>query len=116
MGTVAIEGMQFYAHHGYYHEEQKLGGHYQVDIYVDMDLSKAAETDELEDTLNYEEVYVLVKEEMANSTKLIEHVGNRILKRLKAGHQQIELAKVRITKLNPPLQGYVGRVFIELEA
>ena len=50
MGKVAIEGMQFYAHHGYYHEEQKLGGHYNVDVYVDMDLSKAAKSDELEDT------------------------------------------------------------------
>ena len=115
MGLIAIEGMQFYAHHGYYHEEQKLGGHYQVDVYVQMDLEPAAVRDELELTLNYEEVYALVREEMEERTKLIENVGHRVLDRLMAGHTQLSSAKVRITKLNPPLKGYVGRVFIELE-
>lgn len=116
MGLIAIEGMQFYAHHGYYHEEQKLGGHYQVDVYARMDLSAAAESDELEMTLNYEEVYALVRDEMGENTKLIEHVGQKILKRLMAEHPRVEHGKVRITKLNPPLKGYVGHVYIELES
>ena len=116
MALIAIEGMQFYAHHGYYKEEQVLGGRYTVDVYLHTDVSAAAENDQLQHTINYEEVYQLALTEMAKHSKLIEHVCQRILQSVKQTYPGLQLLKVRVTKHNPPIKGQVERVFVEMEA
>ena len=64
MGLIAVEGLQFYSHHGYYKEEQVLGGKYIVDIYMKLNIDEASATDDLSKTINYEEIYQLTKTEM----------------------------------------------------
>ena len=115
MGLIAVEGLRFYAHHGYYKEEQNLGGQYVVDVYLRKDLSAAARTDELEDTINYEEVYSIVREQMDIRAKLIEHLAQRILDSIIDSHNGLQYVKVRLSKLNPPLKGNVDRVYVTLE-
>ena len=116
MGLIAVEGLQFYSHHGYYKEEQVLGGKYIVDIYMRLNIDEAAETDNLKKTVNYEEIYQLTKNEMEVHAKLIEHVCKRILDRVKAKYPNVENVKVRVSKHNPPLKGQVDRVYVELES
>ncbi len=116
MGLIAMEGLQFYAHHGYYKEEQVLGGKYTVDIYITVDTTEAAATDDLKKTINYEAVYRIAKTEMEVHSKLIEHVCQRILQHLQQDFKQVKHLKVRVSKHNPPLKGSVERVSVELEA
>jgi dihydroneopterin aldolase len=115
MGLIGVEGLQFYSHHGYYKEEQVLGGKYVVDIYLKVDLSEAAASDLLTKTINYEQIYLITKAEMEAHSKLIEHVCKRILDAIKASFPQVNYIKVRVSKHNPPLKGNVERVFVELE-
>ncbi len=115
MGLIAVEGMQFYSHHGFYKEEQVLGGKFTVDVYMHTNLQEAAATDQLKKTINYEEVYRIVKHEMEAEAHLIEHVCKRILDSVKTAHPNIQTLKVRVSKHNPPLKGNVERVFVELE-
>lgn len=115
MGLIAVEGLQFYSHHGYYKEEQVLGGKYTVDIYLQLNIEQAAATDDLKKTINYEGVYQLVKNEMEIHAKLIEHVCKRILDKIKLKYPTLEHIKVRVSKHHPPLKGHVERVFVELE-
>jgi dihydroneopterin aldolase len=115
MGLIAVEGVQFYSHHGYYKEEQVLGGKYIVDIYLKIDFDEAAETDDLKKTINYEEVYQLTKQEMEVHARLIEHVCKRILDKIKQRYPNLQYIKVRVSKHNPPLKGNVERVYVELE-
>lgn len=115
MGVIAVEGMQFYSHHGYYKEEQVLGGKYSVDVYMQLNFEEAAASDKLEKTINYEEVYKITRKEMEVHARLIEHVCKRILDSIKQQFPQIAHIKVRISKHNPPLKGHVERVFTELE-
>ncbi|HRG90992.1 MAG TPA: dihydroneopterin aldolase [Chitinophagales bacterium] len=115
MGLIAVEGLQFYSHHGYYKEEQVLGGKYMVDIYMNIDFDEAAETDDLKKTINYEEVYQLTKQEMEVHARLIEHVCKRILDKIKQRYPNLQHIKVRVSKHNPPLKGNVERVYVELE-
>ena len=61
MGLIALEGMKFFAHHGYYEEEQVLGNAYEVDVYLDVDFSKAAMTEDISQTINFETVFFFVK-------------------------------------------------------
>lgn len=115
MGLIAVEGMRFYANHGYYKEEQVLGGQYTVDVYLRVDFAEAAKSDDLDFTVNYEQVYAIVKGEMETRSKLIEHVGKRILDSIKTDIPYLTNVKVRISKLNPPLNGDLTRVYVELE-
>lgn len=116
MGLIAVEGLQFYSHHGYYKEEQVLGGKYTVDIYMQLNIDEAAATDDLKKTINYEEIYQLTKIEMEVHAKLIEHVCQRILNKVKEKYPNLDSLKVRVSKYNPPLKGSVERVYVELEA
>jgi len=115
MSTISIEGMEFHAFHGCLPEEQVIGNKFIIDLYIETDTSKAEESDNLEDTVNYSEVYNLVKKEMEIKAKLLEHVGRRILNSLKTNLPQIEYAELKVSKMNPSLGGQVENVSLTLK-
>ena len=115
MGVIEIEGMEFYAYHGHFAEEQVVGNRFLVDLTLNTDCNKAAKSDDLVDALDYQALYLIVKEEMQIKSHLLEHVAGRILDRLFKSHESIENAKVKISKLNPPMGGQIERVSITLE-
>jgi dihydroneopterin aldolase len=115
---IAIEGMAFYAYHGFYEEEQKIGGKYLVDVYLQYDSADSWLSDDLSQTINYEIIYQLVKTEMDIPTKLIETLCRRIFDKVKQ-KSEITIGKsvsvtIKVTKNNPPVNG-LSNVFVELE-
>ena len=116
MSTISIEQMEFYAYHGCFKEEQIIGTRFLVDLYLETDTSKAERSDELKDTVNYQEVYLLVKKEMEIKSSLLEHVGRRILNAIKENFPQIIKAEIKISKMNPPLGGKIGNVSLTIDA
>ena len=76
---IHVRGICCYSFHGCMEEEARIGGHYLVDVEISTDFSKAAASDELIDTVDYCAVQNIVAEEMAIRSKLIEHVGQRIV-------------------------------------
>lgn len=106
--------MEFHAFHGVLKHENQLGNTFLVSISMEIDTEKAGKTDELHDTLNYQSVYNVVKKEMTTTSKLIEHIGQRILDAVFHEFPQIKELEVKLSKLNPPLGGKVERVSIEL--
>ena len=115
MSIISVEGMEFFAYHGCFKEEQLIGTNFNIDLFLTVDTSKAESTDNLHDTVNYQEVYQLVKGEMQITSKLLENVGRRILDSIKTTYPQIENATVKIKKLNPPLGGKMDFVSITLD-
>lgn len=105
MQKVALEGLEFFAYHGFYEEERKIGNRYGLDIEVDCDFLAGATADELSGTVNYETLYRIAREEMEQPSKLLEHVAHRILTRIKKSFTGIGQVKVVIRKFNPPLGG-----------
>ncbi len=114
MGIIRVEGIRLYAFHGCLEEEGRIGGEYTVDVTIDTDFTKAALSDELIDTVDYCEVFEVVKAEMAIRAKLIEHVGQRIVDRLRKNHPQTKTIQVRVIKHVPPMNGPVQQVSIEI--
>lgn len=112
---IFVNGIKCYAFHGCLPEEGRIGGNYKVDIEIGTNFSKAAEHDTLTDTIDYVDVNRIVVEEMAIRSKLIEHVGQRILTRIKTELKGIEALKVKITKICPPINGDVDSVAIIIE-
>ena len=113
--TVEVNGIKLYAFHGCLPEEGKIGGNYIVDVSITTDFSKAALSDNLKETIDYVFVNAIVKEEMAVRSKLIEHVGQRIVQRIKGELQLAESITVKVIKVCPPINGDVNNVAIIIE-
>lgn len=114
MGMISVEGMEFFAYHGCFAEEQVIGTRFIVDFYLETDTNPAEHSDDLKQTINYQTVYQLVKKEMEIKAHLLEHVARRILKSVTENFPAITAAKVKISKLNPPLGGKLDRVSVTL--
>ncbi len=115
MATISIEGMEFFAYHGCFKEEQVIGTKFRVDLFLETDTALAESSDELEDTVNYLAVYQAVKAEMAIKSKLLEHVARRILTRVKKDFPAVTHARIKMRKINPPLGGKIDYVAVEIE-
>jgi dihydroneopterin aldolase len=115
MGTISVNGIRLRAYHGCLPEEGIIGGEYVVDIMIDTDFSKAAQTDELHDTVDYCVVFDCVKEEMAIRSKLIEHVAQRIVNALRKKYADVKTFSVTVTKIVPPMNGAVDHVSVTVE-
>ena len=114
MSVISIEGMEFFAYHGCFKEEQVIGTKFRIDLFLDVDTSAAEKSDQLQDTVNYQSVFQLVKKEMETTSKLLEHVGRRILLSINEQFPTVEHARIKIRKLNPPLGGKMDFVSLEL--
>lgn len=113
-GNISLEGLEFFAHHGFYKEEQKIGNKFAVDITVSTDLTDAAEHDELRETINYETLYRLIRHEMSKPTKLLEHLGKRIIDTVFEHFPDIHAVEVRVSKYNPPVGGICHKATVAL--
>lgn len=111
--VIVLNKMRFYAHHGYYQEEAKLGGHFEVGLKVYVNFEEAAEDDDLAKTVNYEKLFALVDEEMKTNSKLLEHLAKRIAERIIRSYLQVDKVKVKIDKLNPPIKGNIAYVGVK---
>jgi dihydroneopterin aldolase len=107
MGMIALKGMAFYSHHGYYTEERKRGNNYLVDVYIDYDLDEAGITDNLQKAINYEQVYKICQDEMEIPRHLIETVSRSIAQSIKMRFPEINHLTVKLKKLAPELGGKV---------
>lgn len=116
MGILKLNEMKFYAYHGCFREERVIGNHFIVDFECTTDMSKAMLSDNIEDTVNYQAVYSVIKEEMMIPSNLLEHVAGRILKRIKAEFPAINSATISVSKLNPPLGGEIAASRVELSS
>lgn len=114
LSEIIINDMEFFSYHGFYPEEQKIGCKYTIDLILKLSLDEPCKSDKLDTTVNYEDVYTLVRHEMNYPSKLIENVASRIITTLKERYTQIEHIDIKLYKYNPSLGGQVGRVGIHL--
>lgn len=116
MGKVLVENIRVYAHHGCLPEETVIGSDYQVDVSLKANLDRAGQTDDLNDTVDYVQVNHIVEQEMATASKLLEHVAQRMISRMFAELPTVEKIKIKVSKINPPINGDVEKVTIVLKS
>ena len=112
---IGLEGMEFYAFHGVYPEERKIGGVYIVDVWVYTDTSKAQLEDVLSGTVNYEQLYVIVRNHMQEPVQLIEHLARKIIDDTRLLLQPEDKIRIKIKKQHPPLGKRVEASIVEIE-
>ena len=115
MARITLTGMEFFSHHGYYDDEITRGNKFVIDLNIDVDTAAASASDDLEEALNYEVVYELIKSEMAIRSNLLEHAAKRMVDRIKKEFPEIEELELTIAKFNPPLKGIVQKVSLTIK-
>ena len=110
MGKITLNGMEFFAYHGCFKEEQLIGTKFTVDLLVEADTKAAEQSDHLQDTLNYVSLYNSVKTEMEQKSHLLEHVAGRIINSVTSRFPLITSVELTISKLNPPVGGKAKQV------
>ena len=104
-GKVILEGLEFHAYHGVYPQERSSGNKFELDVIVETEFREAAFHDHLSGTINYEEVYALVKAEMEKPSKLLERVGHSIAEAILTNFKDAISVQINISKFNPPIGG-----------
>lgn len=116
MGTIKVENIRVFAHHGCLKEETTIGSDYRVDLKVKADLKTSASSDKLSDTVDYVLLNRIIKEEMQLPSYLLETVAQRILERIFNESELVKKATICVSKLNPPIGGDVEKVTIKMTA
>ena len=92
---IVLQDLRFHAYHGVLPQERLTGNDYVVNLRIGYDIGDAMLSDDVNDTLNYAEVYQLVSQEMAVPSGLIDRLFRRFPK--------IEKVELKIIKQNPPM-------------
>jgi dihydroneopterin aldolase len=114
-GKVALEGLEFHAYHGVYPHERSSGNKFEVDIDVETEFQDTAFQDDLSGTINYEDLYRLVKTEMDKPSKLLETVGHAIAKKILHSFESAISVEVKISKFNPPIGGVCKKASVVVQ-
>ena len=115
LAEVSLENIEFYAYHGFYEQEQKIGNKFSVDVVVQFDYEEYADSENLENTINYEKIYQSVKLEMHHKQKLLETIAKNIITHIHTQYPFIINCKVSISKFGPPIGGRCQKAKVTLE-
>jgi dihydroneopterin aldolase len=113
-GKVILEGLEFHAYHGVYPHERSSGNKFELDVIVETEFADTAFQDHLSGTVNYEDVYAIVKEEMAKPSKLLERVGHSIGEKILAAFPSAFAVQIDISKFNPPIGGVCRKASVTI--
>ena len=114
MDTIRLKNMQFYGFHGVDKSEKHLGGRFEVDVEMQLSLTKSCDSDDLNDTVNYERIYKTVNACVSKDKfYLIEALASSIAKDILINYP-INSIKVRVRKPHAPVKGVLDTVEVEL--
>lgn len=113
-GKVILEGLEFHAYHGVYPHERSSGNKFELDVEVETAFRESAFHDDLSGTINYEDIYNLVKEEMSRPSKLLERVGHSIAEKILVTFPEALAVKISISKFNPPIGGVCRKASVTI--
>ncbi len=112
--SIYVRHLRLYAYHGVLPQEQRVGGEYDVDLRVHYIITRAMESDDVADTINYAELCQIVKREMAVPSKLLEHVAGRIGRAVFEAFPEATALELSLTKINPPMGADCDGAGVEL--
>ncbi|MEI3604587.1 dihydroneopterin aldolase [Pseudogracilibacillus sp. SE30717A] len=115
MDKILLNRIEFYGFHGVFPEEKKLGQRFIIDLELETPLETAGKTDDMNDSIDYGEVYGIVKEIVEGEPKdLIEAVAETMAATLFQMFKTLEACRIKVTKPDPPIQGHYESVAVEI--
>lgn len=115
MDTITLKRMAFFGYHGDEPEENRLGQRFYIDVTLGLDLSQVAVSDRLEDSVNYVEVYNIVKEVAEGETcRLLERIAGKINERVLSAFVQVQTIETVVHKPGAPVPGILNDVSVRI--
>lgn len=111
---ICLNGLRYHAFHGVLPQERLTGNDYVVNLSMGYDVSRAILSDNVDDTLNYAEVYLVVSQVMQERYRLLERVAATIGQRLMERFTSLESVEVEVVKENPPMGTDAGSASVKL--
>jgi len=116
MDKIHIAGLEVFAYHGVHPEEKRRGQAFLLDITLEADLSKACESDSLEDTVNYARVIKTVAAAFTGQCcDLIERAAEITARAVLESFPLVEAVTVRVHKPDAPIKTPFGDISIEIQ-
>ena len=112
---ITVNGLKVFAFHGVAKEEELIGTYFLFDLVVDVDMENSIHSDHLTDTVDYSQLVELIKIENKQRSKLLEHLGGRIIKKIFDRFTKVDKIKLSIQKINPPISAELESVGVILE-
>jgi dihydroneopterin aldolase len=106
MDSIIARGLTFKAYHGLYEHETQQGQEFRVDLEIFAELSKAGQSDQIEDTIDYAQAFKIV-EEIVTATRvtLIETLAENIAQALLCSFPLMKAIEVTVYKPEAPVAG-----------
>lgn len=115
MQEILIHGLTLYAYHGVNPEETENGQPFQLDLVLTADLSRAMQSDRLEDTVNYSAVAKTVRAAFcARPYQLIEAAASRVADAVLAAFPQVRALELTLRKPHAPMNATFDYVAFRL--
>jgi dihydroneopterin aldolase len=115
MNTISLEGMEFRAPVGCFDEEKIVHPRFVIDVFIGFDAVLPMKTDRLDQTINYQKVYLLIKEIMTQKFNLVERVADAIMLMVLNEFDQANKVSCKIKKMHPALGGQMECVAFSSE-
>jgi dihydroneopterin aldolase len=111
-----IDGIEAMGYHGLYESERENGQPFIVDVELELDLSKAGKSDDLNDSIDYNDVATLIHNEIVGPPiTLIEALAENISRKMLAAYPSVEKTKVTVHKPRAPISVPFGDVSITIK-
>ncbi|MBC2108805.1 dihydroneopterin aldolase [Listeria innocua] len=116
MDKIYLNELAFYGYHGVLQEETKLGQTFRVSLILGLSTKKAGQSDSVDDTVSYADVYETVKGIVEGTPfKLIEALAEKIASEVLTDYPLLEEIAVKLIKPNPPIPGHYDSVAVEIK-
>ena len=112
---IFVSGLILHAYHGVMAHEAKVGQTFSIDLLLEVDLSDAARSDKVADTVSYDKVVECATEAFSKQRfKLIEAAAGRIADAILAGFARVQAVTVTIHKPHAPIAATFSDVGVTL--
>ena len=113
MVSIELLNLKMHAFHGIYEGERKTGSEYELNIKVNFE-EGGIEFHDLSDTIDYGEIFTVVKQCMQIPTPLLEKVADTIIRAIKQQYPEITEVILSIYKLQAPVENFNGKIGVTL--
>ncbi|MGL4412369.1 MAG: dihydroneopterin aldolase [Bacteroidales bacterium] len=99
---IELDEMEFFAYHGVFEQEALVGNRFRVWLKISLNIDKAIETDHIDSTVSYADIYEVVRKQLTIRANLLEHLAGRVVNQLYKEFQSLEEIEIKLAKVNPP--------------
>jgi len=109
--SIQLQKLSLFGRHGVFEEEKLVGNDFEINLSLTVKAPKE-KLKAIADTINYAEVYQIVKEIFSKPESLLETIAMIIAEDLKSRFPALKKIAVQIIKLHPPITGFTGSVSV----